>query len=184
MKNEEKNFILNSFSYINFNINILLHGLILFTILSGLFTFVIADISTKVFNDEIFHIIKDKLKNKKLIDTLKKYVSDDILDVLIKQYSKPTKIVEIYNKSVFKNLLCINVLLWLFFIILVIVLKYNCNKDLHIGKIAGENIIIFIFVGIIEITFFFKIGLKFIPVNPSFITKQVLQSIKDELNKP
>lgn len=191
MKNEEiKNSdsfiinILNSFSDVNFNINILLHGLILFTILSCLFTFVISNVSTNAFNDEIFHIIKDKLNNKILIDIIKKNsnLSDTILDKLIKHFSKPTKIVEAYNKSLFKNLLCINVLLWIFFITLVMVLKYNCKKDLHIGKIIGENCIIFLFVGIIEITFFFKIALKFIPVKPSFISTQFLQSIKDELS--
>lgn len=187
-KNSFTTNILNSFSDVNFNINILLHGLILFSILSALFTFVISKISTDAFNEEILHIINGKLKNPILIDKIQKFkkkymISDAILDKLIINFSVPTKIVGVYNKSLSKNLLCINILLWIFFIILVTVLKYNCKKDLHIGKIIGENFIIFLFVGILEIAFFFKIALKFIPVKPSFISKQFLQSLKDELSR-
>ena len=62
-----------------------------------------------------------------------------------------------------------------------VLLKYECGSNLKIEEIIIENLIIFAFVGLVEYYFFTRIALKFVPVEPSFISKQFINSLKEKL---
>jgi len=175
----------NSFTDVNFNINLILHSLILFTFLTLFFTFFISKVSTQVFNDEISnlteHSLGDKINSIK-DNTLVKNTMDILpIDKLIANYEKPDKAADMSNKGLLNTVFFVNILLWLGLIIVIILLKYNCNSELNIKEILLENAAIFSVVGIIEYFFFTRIALKFVPVQPSFISKQFLESVKSEI---
>lgn len=182
-----KDFIKNTFGDVNFDINLYLHSLILFSFLSIFFIFYITKLVKSVFNDEISHLIEESLSDK--IKEIKKnssisYAIDQLpLDVLIKAYSGQDKAVEMHNQGLFNTVFFINALLWVGLIVVVLILKMTCNTDIHIKEIVMENAIIFSFIGVIEFMFFKYIAFKFVPVEPSFISKQFLETVKQELNK-
>lgn len=177
--------IKKSFSDVNFNINLILHSLILFTFLTLFFAFFIAKISTQIFNDEISHLTEnslgDKINSIKDNTIVKNALGVLPIDKLIASYEKPDKAAAMNNKGLLNTVFFVNVLLWVGLIIVIVLLKYNCNSELHIKEILLENAAIFSVVGIIEYFFFTRIALKFVPVQPSFISKQFLESVKSEL---
>ncbi len=59
--------------------------------------------------------------------------------------------------------------------------KKSPDSKLNIKDIVIENAIIFMFVGIVEFLFFKTIAFKFIPVEPSFISKEFLNQVKNQL---
>jgi len=170
---------------VNFNINLFLHFLILFSFLSIFFIFFISKVSTDAFNNEIEHLINELLSDK--VKKLKKYLNfDNIINELpLKQlyesYQKKNKAVEGHNKDLIKLIIIVNILLWVLFVSMTVLLKYECGSNLKIGEIITENLIIFACVGLVEYYFFTRIALKFIPVEPSFISKQFMNSLKDKL---
>jgi len=176
-----------SFSDVNFNINLILHSLILFTFLTLFFTFFISKVSTQVFNDEISHLteqsIGDKINSIKDNTIVKNTIGVLPIDKLIASYKNPDKAAAMNNKGLLNTVFFVNVLLWVGLIIVIIILKYNCKSELHLKEILLENAAIFSIVGIIEFLFFTRIALKFVPVQPSFISNQFLKSVKSELQK-
>jgi hypothetical protein len=54
--------------------------------------------------------------------------------------------------------------------------------DISLKHMIMENIIIFVFVGIVEYLFFTKIAAKYIPVTPEFVSTSILDRIKARLN--
>jgi hypothetical protein len=88
------------------------------------------------------------------------------------------------NNQLFTEIKIINFLLILFLIIFVGTLYFADKLTMtEFGHILLENIITFIFVGIVEIIFFLNIALKFIPVPPSLIFKSLIESLKKNLQK-
>jgi len=175
------------FTDVNFNINLFLHFLILFSFLSIFFVLIISKASTLAFNNEVERLIGELLHNK--IDELKKK-SDEFdqitnilpLNKLYNEYQKGNLLVNQHNNNLIKIIIIINVFLWMFFVASLILLN-NCNSHIDIKEIILENIIIFGCVGIVEYYFFTRIAIKFVPVEPSFISKQFLESLKNKLQK-
>lgn len=88
------------------------------------------------------------------------------------------------NSQLFSEIKIINFLLILFLIIFVGTLNFAGKLTMtDFGYILLENIITFIFVGIVEIIFFLNIALKFIPTPPSLIFKSLIESLKKNLQK-
>jgi len=170
---------------VNFNINLFLHFLILFSFLSVFFIFFISKVSTDAFNNEVEHLIhellSDRVKELKQTPEFDEVIRQLPLKKLYESFQKKTKAVEIHNDNLIKLVVIINILLWILFISMTVLLKYECNSNLNIGEIVIENLIIFAFVGLVEYYFFTRIALKFIPVEPSFISKQFMNSLKDKL---
>ena len=170
---------------INFNMNFFLHFLLLFSFLTIFFIFFLGKISTESFNDEVGHLIDDLLKNN--VKELKKspnfnnIVNKLPLRKLSKIYEKKNKVVEEHNNNLIKLVIIVNVLLWIFFITIVCLLKFECDSKLNLTEIILENLVIFVFVGLFEYYFFTRIALKFVPVEPSFISKQFMTSVKNKL---
>lgn len=180
-------FVKKIFDDANFNINLYMHSLILFSFLSIFFSFYISKLTKDAFNEEISNLLHDtlgeKVKELKENENVKSVIDEIPLEALIKAYSKPDKAVEMHNKGLFNTIFFVNVLLWIGLVVVVVILKKSCNADVHIGEILLENAIIFTFVGIVEFMFFTKIAFKFVPVEPSFISKQFLEAVKNQLNK-
>jgi hypothetical protein len=177
--------IKSKFMNVDFNINLFLHFLILYTFLTIFFINFISKVSSDAFNGEVTNLIHNQLNNK--IDNLKKNpIFSTILDFFpintLKQlFSQPDKAVNNYNQGLFNLCILSTALLWIGFIVVVLILKYNCNSSLAIGEIIMENLLIFSAIGFAEYYFFTRIATKFVPVEPSFITKQFFESIKTQL---
>jgi hypothetical protein len=177
----------NNLYNVNFNINLFLHFLILYTFLSIFFIKFISKVSSNAFNGEVSHLINDKLKDK--LSDLKTNSNFILLTKFLpinnikKILSKQDSTVKAHNDGVFNMIMLSVGLLWVGFIVVVLILKYNCNSELELQKITIDNLIVFSFVGLAEYYFFTRVALKFIPVEPSFISKQFLQSLKDKLSK-
>jgi len=175
--------IKSKFMDVNFNINLFLHFLILYTFLTIFFITFISKVSSDAFNGEVNHIIHNS-KLHETIDqnpTIGEALENVPLDVLSKMYSKPDQAVTNYNEGLFNACIISTVLLWISFIVIVLILKFQCDSELKIGKIIIENAIIFTAIGFAEYYFFTKIAIKFIPVEPSFIYKQFFETIKSKI---
>jgi len=170
---------------VNFNINLFLHFLILFSFLSVFFIFFISKVSTDTFNQEVEHLIHEllgiKIKELKKSKEFDEVVNQLPLKQLYEAFQKKSKAVEIHNNNLIKLVIIVNILLWVLFVSMTVLLKYECGSNLKIEEIITENIIIFAFVGIVEYYFFTRIALKFVPVEPSFISKQFMNSLKEKL---
>ena len=126
------------------------------------------------FDKLIYSLIPD-LNNKTNINLL--------FDYYLNIFSKNNLTREIKNNLLFNKIKIVNFLLILFFIIFISTLYLtNLISVSELNHIFLENVITFIFVGIIEIVFFFNIALKFIPVPPSLIITSLLDSFKVKKN--
>ena len=168
-------------------INGVLHVLILFMFLSILYFTLIAPLEKKAFENEI----EDQVKNnvKKAVDTLdkntqtelKKIISNNIIDKLILTYSSPSEIVTDHNKSVKFLSIILIVFLIIGLIVTIIILQFSCNKCTGINSIILENIITFVFIGIVEYLFFTKVAFKYVPSPPSTLVTSLFKGFSDNL---
>jgi hypothetical protein len=176
--------ILNLLQDPNFDINIILHIVILFSFLSIFFKLYISNIEKNAFNDQIKNMIQninptiEKLKENDLIKNLINQIPNNVKDLYSNENENLTK----YNNSIFHNILVTNSILWISLVIIILMSK-SCNTNINIFQIIIENIATFSMIGLFEYWFFTHISFKYIPVEPSFIYKQTLESIKTNLNK-
>jgi hypothetical protein len=103
------------------------------------------------------------------------------LDFLEKSFDKESSVAKINNEWIEKMLIVVNVFMIIMFVGTILLLKNSCNKSVDIKYILGQNIIIFLFVGVIEIFFFSKIAINFVPIPPSYLTKLVVDLLNEKL---
>jgi len=169
---------------IDFNVNLFMHFILLLSFLTILFIYLISKLSSDAFNGEVGHLLKEIME--KNTETMKKdpsfeYTSKLLpLDKLHKMFKKQEPTVRTHNDDLIRLIVIINTLLWIFFIVLILVLKYNCDSHLNIKEIIFENFVLFTLVGFVEYLFFTRIAVKFIPVEPSFISKQFVDALKNK----
>ena len=164
----------------HFIMNIILHIIILFTFLSGFFFFFISNAEESAFKEEIGNLIENNIK--RIVDdndSVKDYVREinPVLKSLSGIYNHPDRFSTERNilvkfSSVFVILLLIGVFLTIF-----VTIKFACDFDLSIKDLVIENIIIFIFVGIIEYLFFTRIAIKYVPAPPSLLINTVINAL-------
>jgi Na+/melibiose symporter-like transporter len=160
---------------INFNVDLFMHFIILFSFLTILFIYLITKMKSDKFNNELGFFFNDIInKNTEKIKKEQSLLNPD------KLYNKEDSTVKKHNDNLIRLILTINTLLWIFFIILILVLNYNCNSNLNLKKIIFENFIIFSIICFIEYLFFTKIAIKFIPIEPSLISKQFVDTLKEK----
>jgi hypothetical protein len=189
----------------NFIMNSILHALILFSFLSVFFILFIAKVTTDAFQDEADSLV-DGMINKDYVDNVLTNITNFILKIpmvrtlftllgiesiktpdpdklrhIANNFNVNSKLTDAKNNGLFKLIITINIILWIFYIIICIIIK-NIDSSFHISEIIIENLIIFIFIGIIEYYFFTKIALKFIPVVPSFISKKFIEMLIQKIN--
>lgn len=170
-----------------FIVNMLLHSILLFNILSILFIKYISKITTHTFNEEISHTITTSMGEK--FNTI---MNNNIVHGLVKDktktqiynlFAKPYKETEIRNKGLFDMVIVSNIMLWVTVIIIILIFKFSCNAEINMTHIITDNIAVFTIIGIFEYIFFKKIALKYIPVLPSFISNEAISTLKAKVNQ-
>ena len=182
-------FIMNEFNKriisADFNVNLFFHFLLLFTFLTVFFIVFISKVSTKAFNGEVTHLsgeivennIHQLKENKNFNEVVKTIPTKQLYDL----YSQEDSVVRNINDGLINNVISILIFSWILFIVVVVLLKYQCGVNLHLEEIIVENLVTFAFVGVFEYYFFTRIAASYVPVAPSFISQQFLNSIKNEL---
>ena len=151
--------------------------LILFTFLTLFFNFFIVELSEKAFKDEVTHLMEGGLSKIELEGVVEKSLLSVLpLDKLEKKLQEKDKTVKALNKGLMNTLWTANIILWVVLIIGVLITYQVYN--LHLSEIITENVLTFILVGAAEYLFFTQIAFKFIPVEPSFISKQFVEKVK------
>ena len=193
-------FILKTFTHLltdpTFISDIYIHTLILFTFLSCLFIFYIVKLSTTGFKHHISTILdefKPSFEQIKENPVFKYNIFNINFENLINNKDVEDKYVEKNNKNITSTLILLNVLLWVFIISIIVlyntvVLSYDTTIRKHrtidwVEELI-QNIIIFSVIGAIEILFLNLIIVKFIPVEPSFISSKALEMIKNKFYVP
>jgi hypothetical protein len=116
------------------------------------------------------------------INTLLNYFKNMSFEYYLDLFSTDNPIRKGINTQLFSQIHIVNVLLVLFLFVLVGTLIFSGGITYGIlYQLILENVITFIFVGIIEFMFFLFIAIKFIPAPPSLIFKSLLSSIKSQL---
>ena len=152
----------------NLLISVTLHVFLLFVFLSILFWAVISPTETKSLTSEL-----DKSINN---INYEEQVQKEVKDYLLAVYD--TK--DITQKKNNSMLLLLNItIIVLLFIILgtQIIFHHLRSGTVEYGEIILENIIILVFVGIIEFLFFRNIASHYIPVKPSYMNDVIKQNI-------
>ncbi len=178
----------------NFGINVSLHVILIFLFLSGFFFFYITKLETSIFNQQIDNFINEQLKNIKINEndnqqvygvynlitlSLGKEAPQKIVDI----FKPPSDLVEENNKWLFRLTLGICIFLILLFIMVLFIKIYSCNYNVPLFSIIIENIVIFIFVGIVEFLFFKNIASKYVPIKPSLMINTIIDTFTSNLKK-
>ena len=170
-----------------FNINLIIHVLILFTFLLMFFMFYISRLERDTFKEQIHDIIDTNLSN--VLNTLNEGDKTELknalkllpYDTLNKLYSKASTDISEHNKWLFRIAGMGVAVLIIAIIAIIFTLKYSCNQCVSWGPIILENVVIFSFVGLIEYMFFTRIISKYTPAPPSLMIKSLIDSIKENL---
>lgn len=171
---------------IDFSMNLFVHVVFLFTILSVLFMVIISKLSSDVINNEVSNIINVAVnqnfnnfdtEQKKLFKTSINFIP---LDKLSELYTEPEKIHDVNNKHVFATMKLTMFLLVFLLFLVIIVSRLLCHK-IPMKHIIIENLIIFSGIGLVEFLFFKNIILRYIPINPSFMISYIFGLVKNKL---
>lgn len=167
--------------YVIMAINVAMHVLILFTILSLFFMLYIAPVERHALENEIEDQIEDLISSNTVhvSDDMRKILRSDTVNNIKEVYSKPHKIMEQHNSWLFTSIIMTNVAMFLLVTISTLLLIYQCNQCIPIGHVMLENLITFIFVGFVEYLFFTRVALKYIPTPPSTIVNRVVERLKE-----
>ena len=184
---------------INLGINITLHVLILFTFLTILYFFVIAPLEKDAFEKEIKDQIKSSLNeqlselrddsevDRKLCTIINYKTKDEngnevlVIDELLNELSTSSTEITEHNKWITGVAIAIVSILTIGLIFYVNTLSKTCCKQMNIGYIIKENIITFIFIGLVEYLFFTQVAFKYIPAPPSTLVNSLIDNFKESL---
>ena len=179
-----------SLKVLEVNVNILVHVIILFSILSALFWIVISKVETNAIGNEINNNIENATNQLKttLTDDQKKIYNNFVnksqpqIEILKNIYNQPSKVVVKNNKSLFAgNLIMIGGLIAILIAVL-LTIRLGCNiTGFPFLQILRENFIVFLGVGAIEALFFLKVAMKFIPTKPSQIVTNLTTDLQNNL---
>jgi hypothetical protein len=177
--------IKDSFINPNFNADLYIHSLVLFTFLTVLFIAYLMKVSTDSFKLNIGTLLENSIKP--YIDTIKEnpLIKNNIINLkgLINNINTPDKYTENNTYNIKKILLLINILLWVFIIGFIIIFnKTSCNSNINWVEIAITTSITFICIGFIEFIFLKFIIMKIQPIEPSFLVKELLEKTKHKFN--
>jgi hypothetical protein len=190
---------------LSLTINGCLHVLILFLFLTVLYFLIIAPLEKDAFDNEIktqvkntlepeFLKMKDNLSTNSpetlnIITNLVNYGYKEngetvlVIDKLIEQYDHDSDVVKEHNKWVKLTAISLIVFFTVGMLIVLFTLRKTCGKDIGIVTIVRENIITFIFVGIVEYLFFTQVAFKYVPAPPSTMVTTLIESFKETLNE-
>lgn len=176
---------------------VLLHILILFILLLSLFWLLISKVQTNLLTNAVESSLTNSIKDFKNSYKenaaqgggfqFKNYMDgDQSITALEKELSKEDELMSNNNSHV-KNLGYVYVILFIIIVLTFLGTLYGANceaasKKFPVWFIIKENIIIFIFIGIIEAMFFYYIAMKYSPVLPSDVNTIVKNKLIKELS--
>jgi hypothetical protein len=178
--------------YFNLNtkVNLILHCIILFSFLSLYFTLSMKELIKNAYAKEMTHIIKQILSpyvnliKESPIYNETQNITGLGINNLDKFFSKPDIVSNTSNKLLIKSVIIVNIIFWLFFMIIIYLIKTNKGENcenINLKHLIIENIAIFSVVGIVEYLFFTFIAFKFIPVEPSYISTKGLELLQNSI---
>jgi hypothetical protein len=167
----------------SFFINVVIHIAILLTIVSSFFFFYVSKLSRDKFKDELEDLI-----NQNLSPAIQKADSNGVIKETLKQLdlnritkyykNKTDTAMSIQNKWLFRVTLLAIVMLVFTVILSVIILRQACGQCAPFTQILKENIILFTFVGFMEVSFFLTVARNFVPSKPSLMMSTIVESLK------
>ena len=179
-----------------YTIDITIHIFILFTFLSIFFFTFASKLAKQSINDALTGIInvqvEQMLTNVDKWD--KKIAPISYPNINWNVANKIAKKIEVNAQGELPDIVANNKkLLWIgigiitnlfiFVVALYIYFRFVKLYDINIGRIITHNIILFIFIGIIEYFFFTLIAAKYIPVTPDFVASTLLDRIKYKVSQ-
>jgi hypothetical protein len=167
----------------SFALNVLLHVLILFTLLSVLYATYISKVETDAFKSEIKSAIGDNLPKTLAANdkdgAFRKVLQGAPLDTLAKLYAKPERATTVYNKWLFRTMAIVVTGIVLTTAIVMLFLYFSCNQCVPFWTILRDNAIVFLLIGVVEFLFFMTIARRFIPSPPSLMLRRVYDDLKN-----
>jgi hypothetical protein len=147
-------------------INIIVHTIIAFVVLSLMFYFVISRAEERSLQQEMDSIMKSIASGSSIqpivsTDTEKKYKSPDELKI-------------VNNRWLFSTVMISCIALLMIPVCIFLTLKYFCKlSNTNLKNITIHNGLILLFVVSFELYFIFAIGINYIPVDPVHFHKEV-----------
>jgi len=147
----------------------------------------VSKITKKAFENEVGHLIEKNLG--KSIDDLPPEKRQEIADILKffpfdkfeKRYSQPTEFIEERNYFIKLGAIITSIIGIIGIILILFVLKNTCGICVPISHIITENLVTFLFIGIVEYLFFVNVAFKFVPAPPSLLVKTLISKFKETL---
>lgn len=174
---------------LSFFINLLCHVFILLTFLTMFFFKYITGLTESHVDSEMQSLVQDQtdqfltfIDNQDTQHIIRWDMVSQVADRLIDESKNNLSFITENNKNLYDDSICA-----LFIIALVIVglVAYFVFRgvNLRLKFIFMENLVIFAFVGMIEIYFFMNIASKYIPVLPDDAMKDAFSRIKQRLSE-
>ena len=168
---------------VNFFLNTVVHILILLLIISGFFFLYVSKLSQDKFKSEVTDLVDQNfntlIKTADKDQVVKKLLSEVNVDRISDYYQNQTDQVKQLTNTWLSRVTIMAIAMLVFTIIMVVViLKSSCGQCIPILEIIKENVILFAFVGFVEISFFLFIAKKFVPTKPSLMMESMISSLK------
>ena len=176
----------------NYSLNISLHVLILFSFLTILFFSYISHLEqrsvdealTKTINNQIGSLLTAVQQEAPKVG-IKEHIDWDYLAKVAKTWQSDAvnEFPDVKKNNRNLRVVGICIILGLFIIFCGLCGYFSVVEGITINwkKLLTQNLIIFGFVGIIQLLFFTKVASKYIPVTPDILTKTILDRIKYRL---
>ena len=173
----------------SFIMNAHMHIIILLTFLTVLFFTYITKITKSHIEDSLNDLINDhmtlflqKVKAKDKNDYINWIVVNDLSKVLRYQYENQVSDINEQNDALLRKVTYVIVGVF----ILMVILGVYFNRRGHtmgIGVLVLENVVTFMFVGIVELFFFQNIASQYVPVLPTDVTNALFTRLKYNVEK-
>jgi ABC-type uncharacterized transport system permease subunit len=174
-KNNTIHIGINILTHCTFLLAIIASVYFLFTekIMSNALNFNVTDLAKKTIYE--YYYVDTKPEDKQVINTALKSAN---LETLLKLYNSPTEDRTINNSWIEKLIYTVIALLIVATVFTILTTKGLCD-NLSVLEILSENIVIFIFVGVVEYLFFTKIIINYIPAYPSTLSNVFFNELKN-----
>jgi hypothetical protein len=179
--------ILKSFKNPNFNADLYIHSIVLFTFLTLLFVIYLMQVASDSFKSNIGDLLETSMRPQ--MNKIKEHplIKNNIFGLNLKgimnKIDVPDKYTDNNTYNIKKTLLLINIILWVFIIAVIIIFNMtSCNSQIHWKEIAIQTTITFACIGLIEFMFLKFVILKVVPIEPSYLVTNLFEKTKKKFD--
>jgi hypothetical protein len=168
-------------------VDLVLHILILFTFLTVFFFVKVSKMTETTLNNELASLVDENMKetldnlSEEQKEVLKSAIKPLNLQSLMNYYKNPDLVMKVNNNWCLATSVIIIIGIFLLFLSSFVILRYVSGKDINILHLIGENVVVFTLIGVVEMLFFYNIGVKYIPVLPSKNIITVIETLKEKI---